>query len=218
MRLKTRAIPLVRSPLTCAALLFALLAFWAVAANAGCVKSRGDVCGDPNVCVSDKRHGSGGDKDPNSNLPPVVCTAIKEIAAHFKSRGKIEVLAADRRRRCRTSGGAGCNSMHARGRAVDLYLPGVPSAGGSCGNRNGLAAQKRDVQPLLRRIQANQNAIRYNLYTTGTLHLDNSHINPGLPNGYSSCLGREGNRNRYKRTRHYKSKPTYRHGRRKRWR
>ena len=161
-------------------------------AFARCVQARGNVCGDNRICVSDRR--PEGKKDPNDCLPQVVCQSLKKLADQYGGQGQIEILAADRKRNCASRGGAGCSSMHAKGcRAVDVFVPGSASR----------SQQKSSMLPLVRQIQSESPDIRYNIYCTGTLHLDDSHRRPGLGNSYQSCVEGSERHSRYQRARRH---------------
>lgn len=148
-------------------------------ASAGCVKSRGSVCGDPNVCVSDFR--GDGSRDPNACLPPDVCNVLRDISKKFGSaEKKIEVMSADRKRNCESRGGAGCGSLHAKCRAVDLFIPGIHG-------ENNKAKHKSIMLPFLKAEKAKY-PIRYNIYCTGTVHVDDALLTTKLPDSYESCV------------------------------
>lgn len=93
---------------------------------AGCLESRGDVCGDKRICISDRTEAANGRKDEHSCLPDLVCKALQKIASEFATGDKkveIEVASAQRLITNNGSRGGALRSHHLRCNAADILVP-----------------------------------------------------------------------------------------------
>ena len=106
-------------------------------------------------------------------VPTQVRKAAKEIADQF---GKVIIKSGYRAPKDNKRRGGAKGSQHMQCKAIDFLVP----------NGSGRANQQK-LNGFLRSIKAKY-GIRYNVYCSGRAHIDNN--NRGLPDNYSSCVGR----------------------------
>lgn len=111
--------------------------------------------------------------DRTNCIPAQVQEAAKAIAEKF---GKLTVKSAYRSPKDNRRRGGAKASQHMKCKAIDFLVP-----------NGSTRANQQKLNTYLRSIKS-QYRIRYNVYCSGRAHIDNN--NQGLPDNYSSCVGR----------------------------